>query len=148
MTLTDIVGYATDQIISEQLHDLSHSGGIEYIKLEREDTLRKRLRVTGDKGTDCAIALSRDIALSDGVVLHLDDRSAIVVRMVQERWLSVKPANSAAAVELGYFAGNLHWRVRFDSDILMIAIEGPVDFYLGRLQPYLDNGRAKVLPDE
>ena len=130
------------------MHDLFHSNNVEYIKLEREDTLRKRLRVTGDKGTDCAIALSRDQKLGDGTVLHLDDNSAIVVRMVQERWLSVKPVSSSAAVELGYFAGNLHWRVRFDSDILMIAVEGPIDFYLGRLQPYLDDGRAEVLSDE
>ncbi|MBT4888197.1 MAG: urease accessory protein UreE [Rhodospirillales bacterium] len=148
MTLTDIIGFTTDENISGRLHDLSHSNDVEYIVLERENTLRKRLRVTGDKGTDCAIALSRDQKLEDGCVLHLDDNRAIVLRMAQEHWLSVKPADSAAAVELGYFAGNLHWRVRFDGDIMLIAIEGPIDFYLGRLQPYLDDGRARVLSDE
>lgn len=146
--LTAIIGNATDQGVSERLHALSHAGRVEYLVLEREDTLRRRLRGTTDAGTDCAVALSREQQLEDGSVLSLSDESAIVVRMSEERWLRVKPRDSAAAVELGYFAGNLHWRVRFVGDILMVAVEGPRNFYLERLRPFLDDGRAEVGADE
>ena len=50
---------------------------------------------------------------------------------------------SAAALELGYFAGNLHWRVRFEGERLLVALEGPEEDYLSRLKPFLDVGRAR-----
>ncbi len=147
-TLTDIIGYSTDRDISDQLHDLSHAGRVEYLILDRDDTLRHRLRAVTDKGTDCAIALPREQKLEDGSVLRLSDDNAIVVRMAEEHWLAVKPHDAACAVELGYFAGNLHWRVRFHGDVLEIAMEGPRDFYMERLQPFLDAGKAEVAADE
>lgn len=147
-TLTDIIGYVTDKEITERLHRLSHSNCVEYLVLDREDTQRRRFRATTDKGTDCAIALPREQKLKHGSVLYLNDNSAIVVRMTEERWLSIKPSNSPAAVELGYFAGNLHWRVRFSGDNLMIAVEGPIEFYLERLHPFIAAGRAEVMSDE
>jgi urease accessory protein len=147
-TLTNIIGYSTDREISGQLHDLSHAGRVEYLVLEREDTQRHRLRAVTDKGTDCAIALPRDQRLEDGSVLCLSDKSAIVVRMSEEHWLAVRPRDAACAVELGYFAGNLHWRVRFQGNVLEIAMEGPQGFYLERLQPFLDADKAEVVSDE
>jgi urease accessory protein len=147
-TLTSIIGYSTDEDISDQLHNLHHDDRVEYLILDREDTLRRRLRIITDKGTDCAVALSREQKLEDGSVLSLSEQGAIVVRMKKEPWLRTKPRDLAAALELGYFAGNLHWRVRFVDGLLDIAIEGPASFYLGRLQPYVDNGKVEVVPDD
>lgn len=146
-TLTEIIGYSTDQNISDRLHSLSHDGLVEYIILERDDTLRRRLRATTDKGTDCAIALTRDQKLEDGSVLSLDNNNAIVVRMVEEKWISIKPADMPSAIELGYFAGNLHWRVRFEDKILHISQEGPLDFYMDRLGPFIDAGKIEILSE-
>lgn len=147
-TLTSIIGYSVDEGIRDQLHALSHDGRVEYLVLEREDTLRHRLRTSTDKGTDCAIALAREQKLEDGSVLLLEEQSAIVVRMKEERWLRIKPYDESSALEVGYFAGNLHWRVRFNQDVLEIAIEAPVDFYLTRLKSHLDSGKIVVLPDD
>ncbi|HIC72256.1 MAG TPA: urease accessory protein UreE, partial [Alphaproteobacteria bacterium] len=47
--------------------------------------------------------------------------------------------------ELGYFSGNLHWRVRFEGNELKIALEGPEETYLKRLQPFLETGRIQRL---
>ena len=35
---------------------------------------------------------------------------------------------------LGYHAGNLHWRVRFEGEILFVALEGRPEDYVARLQ--------------
>ena len=51
----------------------------------------------------------------------------------QERWLRLQPRAIADAIELGYHAGNLHWRIRFAGEALMIAMEAPMDEYLARL---------------
>jgi urease accessory protein len=91
------------------------------------------MRVRTQSGEDLAIALSRDQTLFDGAVLLLEAGRAIVVRVATERWLRLAPNSIADAVELGYHAGNLHWRVRFAGDTLLVALEAPVEDYIARL---------------
>jgi urease accessory protein len=136
-----VLGFASDPQIASQLHDLSHNDKVEYLVLNREDAPRKRLRAVTDKGSECLIAIPRNEALSDGAVLELGDR-AVVVRMADERWLTLRARDQSAALELGYFCGNLHWRVRFVRDQILVALEGPEQDYLDRLQPLLSTGRA------
>jgi len=146
-TVTHIVGYASDPKIADRLHALDHRGCVEHIDLEREDTLRHRLRAVSDAGADYAIALPRDQRLAEGAVLWLDDDRAVVVRMNEESWLALAPRDAACALELGYFAGNLHWRVKFANGHMRIALEGPEQDYLDRLRPFLDDGRVHRIDD-
>jgi urease accessory protein len=147
LQLTQILGNSSDADLAERIHRLSHDGGLEEIRLSAADTARKRLRVTTDKGTDCAVALARDARLENGSVLLLEEARAIVVRMLETAWLRVAPADAAAALELGYFVGNLHWRVRFDGEVLEIALDGPERTYLDRLANHFASGRARRLDD-
>jgi urease accessory protein len=141
--VTSLVGVASDVDVGERLHALSHAGRVEYVTLSRADMSRHRLRVTSDQGTKCAIALPRSESLINGAVLLLEVDRAIVVRMQEEEWLDIVAVDDAAAVELGYLAGNMHWRVRFDGPILKIALESPEASYLARLAPLLDSGRVR-----
>jgi len=145
--LNRIVGNSSSSELAETLHRLSHDGQLEEIQLSAADTARKRLRVMTDKGTDCAIALNRDANLENGSVLLLEDRRAIVVRMLETKWLRIAPTDATAALELGYFAGNLHWRVRFNGALLEIALEGPEQNYLDRLANHFESGRARRVDD-
>jgi urease accessory protein len=142
--LTTIHGLITDEAFHERLHALSHAEVVETIRLDRKDMQRHRLRVETDKGTLCAIALPRDRCLEDGAILHLDDTRAIVVRASEERWLALVPRDAGAALELGYHAGNLHWRVQFRDGVLAVALEGPEQAYLDRLETFLSDGRARL----
>ena len=141
--VTSLVGLASDADVGERLHALSHAGQVEYVTLSRADMSRHRLRVTTDQGTECAIALPRSETLANGAVLLLEAERAIVVRMQEEDWLDIAAVDDAAALELGYLAGNMHWRVRFDGAVLKIALEGPEASYLARLAPLLDSGRVR-----
>lgn len=143
LMLTTIHGQMTDDALHERLHELSHNGAVETIRLERHDMQRHRLRVATDKGTSCAIALPRDVALEDGAVLEIDETHAIVVRAIEERWLELAPRDAKAALELGYHAGNLHWRVQFREGRLAVALEGPEQAYLDRLTMFFADGRAQ-----
>jgi len=142
--VSKVLGFASDAALAERLHALGHDGAVEYLVLAGDDVRRRRLRARTDKGSDCLIALPRDQCLGDGAVLVLDDEHAIVVRLAEERWLEVVPRDRAAALELGYFAGNLHWRVRFHGALLQVALEGPDADYIARLEPFLQDGRAMV----
>ena len=148
LRLDSILGTATDAAIAEQLHHLEHRGKVEYIMLAGEDTARRRLHVTTDRGTECAILLARADRLSNGAVLLLEEQRAIVVRLKEAEWLALQPRDAAAALELGYFAGNMHWPVRFDGTTLKITLHGPVQTYLDRLDHLLKDGRIRQLRDD
>lgn len=145
LKLESIVGAANDPAIAERLHHLDHHGLVEYLSLSSEDTQRHRLRASTDSGTECAIVLDRSQHLYNGAVLMLTDEKAVVVRMLETQWLTMAPRDTAAALELGYFAGNMHWAVRFEGAWLRIALQGPVERYLERLQSFIADGRARQI---
>ena len=145
LRLTRILGGSDDAVFADRLHDLSHEGRIETITLGRDDLARRRIRIATDAGTDCAIALDRSEKLFDGAVLLLEADRAVVVRMEPERWLTLETASPAAALRLGYFAGNMHWRVRFEGSVLHIALEGAASDYLARLDPVLRQGGVRAV---
>jgi urease accessory protein len=142
LKLEKIVGLTTEVRIAEALHDLEHHDQIEYLTLTEADTQRHRLRVFTDRGTECAIALPRTQHLTNGAVLLLEADRAVVVRMTDVAWLALRPRDAAAALELGYFAGNMHWKVEFAGELLRVALQGPVESYLERLSHLMKDGRV------
>jgi urease accessory protein len=142
LRLGQIVGSATDPSISERLHDLEHRGCLERVLLAPEDQRRHRLHARTDAGTDCAISLPRSARLFNGAVLLLDPDRAVVVQLQEEEWLTLRPRDAAAALELGYFAGNMHWSVRFAGESLSVLLQGPRRDYLERLCALLIDGRV------
>jgi urease accessory protein len=142
LTYTSIVGSASDPELAELLHALEHRGGVDTVMLAADDIRRHRLRVRTQGGDECGIALDRQTHLFDGAVLHLDAHRALVVRTEHTRWLRLRARDDASALELGYFAGNMHWAVRFSGNVLEIAVKGPVDDYRSRLAPMLEAGRV------
>jgi urease accessory protein len=135
LKLLEVVGPVTDPVIADQLHHLEHHGRVETITLSEEDTQRRRLRVVTDAGTECALMLDRSAQLYDGAVVLLTEERAVVVR--------TQEPDTAAALEIGYFSGNMHWTVRFAGDVIEIAMQGEAASYLERLAPFLSDGRAR-----
>ncbi len=146
--VTSLLGTADDPAIHHRLHRLEHDGRLEWLTLTRGDLARRRLRATTDKGSEIAIALPRETALYDRAVLVMRDDQAVVLRVEAEEWLTLQPSDSAAALALGYHAGNLHWRVRFEGERLLVALERPVDTYIERLLDFIDNDRLRVVEPE
>lgn len=147
LVLNEIIGQAGDPDISRRLHELDHMGKVEYITLSKEDALRHRVRVVTDHGTECAVVLRRSARIADGAVLLLDHERAIVTRLTERSWLSLAPRDIAAALELGYQAGNSHWTVRFDGPVMRIALEGPERNYLDRLTALFSDHRVTRIDD-
>jgi urease accessory protein len=143
ITITEIVGTASDPSLADRLHHLEHHDRVETLLVGEEDSSRRRLRGKTDKGTDIAIALERGDQLVDGAVLLLDDTRAIVLRKAEQRWLRLTPRDADAALEAGYCAGNHHWKVRFAPGALLIATQGPVQHYVDRLEHLVKSGRIE-----
>lgn len=141
---TEILGSCETPAIAAALHRLEHDGAVDALMVPREDLARRRLRARTVTGRDVAIALPRDTRLFDGAVLELSDTAALVVRVEAESWLRLTPADSATALALGYHAGNLHWRVRFEGGDLWVALERPEATYRDRLREFVDAGRVAI----
>jgi urease accessory protein len=128
-----VLGSRLEPVLADRLHHLEHQGRVDVLTLPADELARRRFKATSQAGEEVAIALPRDQKLFDGAVVLLDDERALVVRVDTEHWLRIEPHSLADAVELGYHAGNLHWRVRFQGEALLVALEAPVDHYLERL---------------
>lgn len=135
-----ILGSRQDSELAHRLHHLAHLGAVDVLVVSSIDVARRRIRATTQAGEEIALALPRDEPLFDGAVLALDESHAIVARVGTERWLRLVPGSQAAALELGYHAGNLHWRVRFADGAILVALDGPADQYLARLGALVTDG--------
>lgn len=142
--IDQILGSRLEPSLSERIHRLEHRGTIDIVNIPVGDLARRRLLITTERGEELAIALPRDQRLYDGAVLLMDDQRAIVVRASTQRWLRLEPRSISDAVELGYHAGNLHWRVRFDGNVLLIALEGRPEDYTARIDELISSHRVGV----
>ncbi len=139
-----IAGWTSDPALVPVLHRLRQAGAMDWLHVPEAELGRRRFRAVTEKGQRLLIALTRSDRLADGALLLLRDDAAIAVQVGVPEWLEIEPADPAAALELGYAAGNLHWRVRFDEDRIRIAIEkGGRDDYLDRLSALA--GRFRVI---
>ncbi|MGJ4918920.1 urease accessory protein UreE [Bradyrhizobium sp. SZCCHNR3003] len=142
LRLHGILGRASDKAYAGRIHALEHRGGIELLFVPPEDAGRKRFRLITDRGTDCAVSLDRDEELVDGALLHLDSDRAIIARFGEQHVLRLKARDEASALKLGWHAGNLHWRVRFEGDSLVVLLDAPIETYRARIKPLLDAGEV------
>lgn len=145
LRLHGIIGTAGDATYASLIHELEHKDGIELLFVPPSDAGRKRFRLVTDRGTDCAVSLDRDEDLVDGALLFLDPDRAIIARFGEQEIWRLRPVDQAAALKLGWNAGNLHWRVRFEGDVLHVLLDGPLHTYRARILPLLESGEVTDL---
>jgi urease accessory protein len=133
LNINHVLGSRLEPALSERILRLQHQNAVDEVELSGTELERNQFMTTTRGGQQLAIALPRHQRLFDGAVLLLDDVRAIVVRTAGQRWLRLEPRSISDAIELGYHVGNLGWRVRFEGEILFVAIEGRAENYVVRL---------------
>lgn len=141
LRVSGIVGGRLDPGLHERLHRLEHRGGLDVVEIAAADLPRRRFRVTSLAGRTVEIALPREQALFDGAVLWLGADGALLLRVAAQQWLRLVAQTRDDALALGYHAGTLNWRVRFEGGALLVALEAPPEDYLARLGPLATSGR-------
>ena len=144
MVVNNIVGLVTDQHLNEKVHDISHHGTVEKVILNTEDISRHRLKVKTNLGREIAIQLPRQTHLQNGAVLHLTDQHVVFVEVSTPEYLRLKPIDTATALELGYFAGNMHWQIKFDGDCIEILMQSGKAHYLERLAHFFEKDLVSI----
>jgi urease accessory protein len=144
LNITHVLGSRLDPSFSERLHRLEHCNAVDELRLSGAELDRQQLLTTTERGQDLAIALPRHQCLFDGAVLLLEEARAIVVRSAGQRWLRLAPHSISDAIELGYHVGKLGWRVRFEGEVLFVAVEGRPENYMVRLGQLLWSRRVRM----
>jgi len=144
LKISYVLGSRFDPSFSERIHHLEHRNSLDELRLSGAELDRRRLLTTTERGEDLAIALPRHQRLFDGAVLLLEEARAIVVRTTGQRWLRLAPHSINDAIELGYHVGQLGWRIRFEGELLFVAVEGRTENYMVRLGQLLWSRRVRM----
>jgi urease accessory protein len=142
-----IIGNEADKALASTLHRLRHDGAVEHLFVPEADVGRRRLRLITDRGTECGVSLPHADMLTDGAVLYLDEHRAIIARLGEPRMLRLHPKSQQGALQLGWIAGNLHWRVKFDDEDLVVLLDGARDDYVSRIAGLLSADLVEVNND-
>lgn len=142
--IDQVLGSRRESAFSEEIDRLEHSGAVDVVSIPVADLDRRRLLATTRGGEELAIALPLHQKLFDGAILLIDSERAIVVHTATKRWIRLEPRSISDAVELGYHAGNLHWRVRFQGEALFVALEGRPEDYTAELGEMISAHRVGV----
>ena len=129
-----IIGAVSEEKFHNLVHEMEHRGKVDYIDISNSDLSRRRFRQKTRSGKEIAVSLNRNSKLFDGAILELNGDACVVVKVVPEKWLKVKAIDPNLNMKLGYFAGNLHWAVRFSEEAMFIEIKSTYDEYLERLK--------------
>jgi urease accessory protein len=133
MSISHVLGSRLEPAFSDRILRLEHRNAVDEVVLSGAELEQHRLRTMTRNGLELAITLPSHQRLFDGAVLQLNDAGAIVVRSGSQRWLRLEPRSLGDANQLGYHVGNLGWRVRFEGEVVFVAIEGRAENYVVRL---------------
>ena len=131
----------TEQLI----HKLEHEEALDTIRLNADDLSRRRFTSETTFGKTVGISLPRSLKLYDGALLEISERYCLMVKVEPENWLRLEVQSADVALRLGYFAGNLHWAVKFDKNRLSVAISGDANSYLDRINNVFTDREVKIL---
>ena len=126
------------------IHKLEHEEAVDTIRLNADDLSRRRFTSETTFGKTVGISLPRSLKLFDGAVLEISKRYCLMVKVEPENWLRLEVQSADVALRLGYFAGNLHWAVKFDQNSLSVAISGNVNSYLDRINNVFTDCEVKI----
>lgn len=144
LSIHHVLGSRLEPSFSEKIHRLELHNAVDEVRLPGAALEQRELRATTRGGQELAIALPRHEKLFDGAVLRLDDDGAIVVREAGRRCLRLQPRSISDAIELGYHIGNLGWPVRFEGDVLFVAMQGRAENYVVRLGELIWSRRVGI----
>ena len=135
----------TNENREQLIHKLEHEEAVDTIRLNVDDLSRRRFTSETTFGKTVGISLPRSLKLFDGAVLEISEGYCLVVKVEPENWLRLEVQSADVALRLGYFAGNLHWAVKFDQNSLSVAISGNVNSYLDRINNVFTDYEVKIL---
>jgi len=96
------------------------ASAIDRVVLDAGDRQRRRIVLTGEKGTKFLLDLAKPVRLRDGDGLLLDDRTIVLVAGAPEQLVEICAGSALDTVRLAWHLGNRHTDVQIVGDRLRI----------------------------
>lgn len=93
---------------------------IDRVVLDHDQRHRRRLRHTGEAGTDFLLELARAQVLRDGDGIELQDGGVVAVVAAPERLLDIRAGDDATLLRLAWHIGNRHLPAELGRDRIRI----------------------------
>jgi urease accessory protein len=123
------------------------ASAIDRVVLDAGDRNRRRIVLTGEKGTELLLDFAKPVSLRDGDGLVLDDGSMILVNGAFERLIEVCAGSALDAVRLAWHLGNRHTDVQIVGDKLRIRRDHVLEDMLCGLGAHLTPLEAPFDPE-
>ena len=110
---------------------------IDRVVLDAGDRQRRRIVLTGEKGTEFLLDFAKPVSLRDGDGLALDDGSIVLVTGTHEKLVEICARHALDAVRLAWHLGNRHTDVQILGDKLRIRRDHVLEDMLHGLGAHL-----------
>ncbi|WCK53801.1 urease accessory protein UreE [Aneurinibacillus sp. Ricciae_BoGa-3] len=117
---------------------------VERVYLRSDDLVKRVQRVTTDYGNEIGIRLTERKNLTDGDILYLDDRNTIVVHVMADDLLVIRPVNMTQMGDIAHQLGNRHLPAQFEGDEMLVQYDYLVEELLKQLDIPYERTERKV----
>lgn len=116
----------------KELTEMPHH--VERVYLHSDDLLKKIQRVKTDHGKELGIRLSNGKELKDGDILYQDDKNTIVVSVIEDDVIVIKPTSLQQMGEIAHQLGNRHLPAQFENGEMIVQYDYLVERLLNELE--------------
>jgi urease accessory protein len=96
---------------------------IEKVYLESALLVKRIQRVKTDHGREIGIRLKEPRDLAAGDVLYMDDRNMIVIDVMADDLLVIRPRSLNEMGNIAHQLGNRHLPAQFENDVMMVQYD-------------------------
>lgn len=103
----------------------------EKVYMESSDLVKRIQRITSDHGTEIGIRLREPKDLVDGDILFMNDKNMIIVQVIPDDLLVIKPRSLNEMGTIAHQLGNRHLPAQFEGDEILVQYDYLVEQLLG-----------------
>ena len=96
---------------------------VDTVVLDHEDRHRRRIALTGEKGTDVLLDLEKATVLNDGDALKLEDGSLVLVKAAPEKLVRITAHNPKRLMKVAWHIGNRHTPAEIGEEEIFIQAD-------------------------
>ncbi|MCV9888239.1 urease accessory protein UreE [Metabacillus halosaccharovorans] len=107
---------------------------VERVYLRSDDLVKKIQRVKTDHGKELGIRLKQGKELEDGDILYQDKKNSIIISVLADDVIVIKPTSILQMGEIAHQLGNRHLPAQFENNEMIVQY----DYLVERLLVELD----------
>ncbi|MFS0820331.1 urease accessory protein UreE [Bacillus sp. 1P02SD] len=117
---------------------------IEKVFLESDHLMKRIQRVTTDHGKEIGIRLKEPRDFVAGDVLYMDDKNLIIIDVLSDELIVIKPRSLKEMGTIAHQLGNRHLPAQFEGDEMLVQYDYLVEELLKELQIPYQREKRKV----